>query len=336
MRLKWMEMMTKNADPWELIQPPSQSTNVSSRRVDPDLQWDMFWAMDIDRNCLLILQYDKEKRPKSRLPRLRGLKVGIHTPDSGAHDLLVIRLVDNENRAIFHRLCLDIISAVELAKSEEEAVERFLGRTWSWHRLLRSGRNGRLSDEEQKGLLGELGVLRRILIPATGVQTAVRSWTGPLGAPKDFEIGRICIEVKARRGAASPHIAISTEHQLDTDGIDALFLQVTEITAAADNDRKSVTITDVARQVRDEIESQDMSSVEFFEMRLSAVGFDWADDYTDKQWLIGREHFFQVREGFPRITPSMFPSGVSNLRYTISLLECEPFRVDIDALTILI
>ena len=55
-----MEMMNRNADPWEPIQPPSQSTNASSRRVDPDLRWDMFWAVDTDRNCLLILQYDKE------------------------------------------------------------------------------------------------------------------------------------------------------------------------------------------------------------------------------------------------------------------------------------
>ena len=81
-----MEMMTRNADPWEPIQPPSQSTNASSRRVDPDLRWDMFWAVDTDRNCLLILQYDKEKRPKSRLPRLRGLEVDVRTPDSGAHE----------------------------------------------------------------------------------------------------------------------------------------------------------------------------------------------------------------------------------------------------------
>ena len=77
------------------------------------------------------------------------------------------------------------------------------------------------------------------------------------------------------------------------------FSHVTEITAASDNDREAVTITDVVRQVRDEIESQDVSAVEFFEMRLSAVGFDWADDYTDRQWLIGRKHLFQVREGLP-------------------------------------
>ena len=328
--------MAEMTDPWKPIQPPDQSTNVSGRRVDPALSWDLFWGLDTNRNCLLILKHDREMKFDRRLPKLRGVEVETFIPDTGSRNLLVIRLEDNENREIFHRLCLDIIASVELAKSEEEAIGRFIGRTWRWHRLLQSGRDGRLSDEEQKGLLGELGVLQRILIPVMGARAAVNSWTGPHDAPKDFEVGRICIEAKARRGAATPHVVISSEHQLDTGGIDVLFLYVAEVAATSAGDRNAVTITDVARQIKEEIETQDVFTVELFEEGLFMVGFDWADDYSDKQWLLGRDSLFEVRENFPCVTPLMVPAGVNNVRYAVSLPDCEPFCTSIENLKSLI
>ena len=67
-----------------------------------------------------------------------------------------------------------------------------LSRTWRWHHLLRGGRGTLLSPEEQKGLLGELFVLERLLLPRMDASSAVTAWRGPLGAPKDFEIAKSC------------------------------------------------------------------------------------------------------------------------------------------------
>ena len=328
--------MTDANDPWSVLPPPDHKTNVSSRRVDASLPWDIFWAVDVNRHCLLILQHNLSNKPKNRLPQLRGLTVEIHALNGSSPGLLIIRLMDHEQREIFHRLCLDIIETTRQAKSEQEAIERFIARTWRWHWLLRGGRDGRLSDEEQKGLLGELSVLRDILFAAIGVEEAIKSWTGPLGSPKDFEIGRICIEAKARRGGAAPYITISSEYQLDTEGIDALFLHISEITAATGEDENAVTVTEIVRLVCDEVREQNASTEALLGQRLIAVGFDWADDYSDKKWLLGPKHIFEVKENFPRITPRMFPSGVGNVRYAVSLVDCEPFRSDRVALNNLI
>lgn len=264
----------------------------------------------------------------TRLPILQGLQVESRSPDTDSRDLLVIRLMDGEQRELFHRLCLDIVAATGIAQSEEEAVGRFLTRTWRWHRLLKGGRDGRLNDEEQKGLLGELRVLQEHLFPAVGVSRSVRCWTGPLGAPKDFEIGRVCVEAKTRRGAAVPYVAISSEHQLDCTGIDTLFLHVLEVAAAAGETKNALTVTEAVEAIRNAIAKQDLAIADLFEERLAAVGFDRFDDYGDKHWIMGPEHLFEVREDFPCITPSMFPSGVSYVRYSIALAECEPFRTD--------
>lgn len=323
--------MSSPNDPWKCLTPPSRAANVSAQRVDPELPWDVFWAVDADRNCLLILQHDKELQHR-KLPRPRGLRVEAFTPSSEPYARIIIRLIDKEQREIFYRFCLDIIAATRHTKTQEEAVEQFLVRIWRWHRLLRSGRDGKLSDEEQKGLIGELGVLDRHLIPVLGAINAVKCWTGPLGSPKDFEIGKVCIEAKARRIAAVPHVIISSEHQLDSSGINILFLHVTEVTPTVKDSSDAATVTQIAGEIRSKLEKHDLAAVEIFEERLASTGFSWMDDYSDKLWLQGQEYLFEVRDGFPRVTPMMFPAGVRNLRYSISLSECAPFRVKLENL----
>ena len=52
------------------------------------------------------------------------------------------------------------------------------------------------------------------------------------------------------------------------------------------------------------------------------------------QTFISNDQFWghTLREGFPRITSAMFPGGIDKVRYTISLPECEAFRVELAAL----
>ena len=319
-------------DPWTGIEPPPEDAGINARRI-PDAgshAWGLYWALDSQRHCLLILQYRSERRRSRRLPKLRGLRIEVLPTKDRPVERLIIRLTDGEQREVFHRFCMDIVDSTRPSRSETEAVERFLIRTWRWHRLLKGGRDGRLSQEEQKGLIGELCVLERQLLPVIGPVNAVQAWTGPMGAPKDFQAGRVGIEAKT----LSPHlptVRISSAEQLDTAGAARLFLHVTEVSAAAD-DSESVTITDVASRVRDSIAALDMSAAIQLEERLSAAGFDWSDDYSDCPLLIGDVSLFEVLEGFPRITPSMFQPGVDEVQYVIALPRCEEFRVDMTML----
>lgn len=314
-------------DPWSELEAPAASDIINARRVDGKLRWGFFWAKGIDRRCLLILQHDPSSSSKSPLPKMRGIEVSTSDPDDGGQRMLSLKLVEAQHRDIFVKLCRDIVNASSSAETEQEAVETFLARTWRWHHLLRGGGDHRLSAEEQKGLIGELLVLHKVLMPEIGVRDAVKAWRGPTGAPKDFEAGRICVEVKARRGAARPFVAISSEDQLDPDGTDALYLHVVELDVAPDNIDAAFTITDVARRVREAVDL-DQTAVELFEQLLVASGFLWDDDYTDFRWIAGPYRLFRVRDGFPSITRAKAASGVSRVRYEVSLTECDPFRVD--------
>lgn len=61
---------------------------------------------------------------------------------------------------------------------------------------------------------------------------------------------------------------------------------------------------------------------------LSAAGFRWEDDYSDSNWIEGTSRLYRVDDGFPRITALTIMSGVSNVKYSISLAACEPFHIE--------
>lgn len=320
-------------DPWSSIDSNVQDGSINGRRVDATLPWGLFWALDVGRRCLLVFRHQADSQPKTRIPTLKGLEIAFTESDQHGTCILFLKLLDSTQRDIFHRLCSDIVSAVSRAKTESEAVSLFLARTWRWHHLLRGGFDQKLSKEEQKGLIGELVVIEKFLLPNLSFRDAVAAWTGPLGAPKDFEIGRLSIEAKARRGAATPFVAISSEHQLDTSGVDALYLHVVELDGANEGVNDAFTVTDIAGRVRDHIVKDDVDSAYLFEKLLMSSGFSWDDDYKDSRWLAGRSSLFEVRDAFPRITSAAFPSGVSNVKYSIALKDCVAFRVAAEVVT---
>ena len=119
-----------------------------------------------DRSVLLTLSHAAESSPTVPLPSLRDIEVSLSPPDQTGTRILAFKLLDSNQQDIFQTLCLDIIASSMQAASESEAISAALMRTWRWRHLLRGGESALLSPEEQKGLIGELLALERLL-PAT-------------------------------------------------------------------------------------------------------------------------------------------------------------------------
>ena len=319
--------METRTDPWSDLAPAHSSMALSARRVAAECRWNFFWARGLDHRCALVLQVGANLKPHSPLPKLRGIECALTTDENPDSHLLCLKLQDSTLRDLFHRLCLDIIACASEAVTEADALERTLSRTWRWHHLLRGGGDNRLSPEEQKGLIGELHALECLLMPSLSMMDAVSAWHGPLGSPKDFEISRIAIEAKARSGVAVPCIYISSEHQLDDNGTDALFLHVCEIDHASVGSVDAFNLTALVSRVLGVIRAGDPMAADLFETLLNSAGFRWGDDYSSDLWMLGATRLYHVVHGFPRITAHHLVSGVSGVRYSVSLADCEPFTV---------
>ncbi|MHB8267465.1 PD-(D/E)XK motif protein [Bradyrhizobium sp.] len=330
MKTKWKVMMS---DPWKDIAPPNSLDAITAKRVDPDIEWSFFWGLSIDGKCLFVLRHAPASSPSGKLPNLKGIEVSLVSRTTDTEQMLIFKLQDNAQRDLFQGLCRDIVAAASIAATEKEAVALTLARTWRWHHLLRGGSDARLSSEEQKGLIGEMFVLQRQFMSCLASKDAVDAWKGPLGHPKDFESGRICVEAKARRGAAAPQIAISSAAQLDDAGTDALFLYVVELDQAPSGTSGCFTLPEIVARVREALIQRDSGVCEAFEILLAAAGFRWTDDYSEFLWVEGASHFYRVRNGFPRIMTTALMSGVANVKYSVSLQECKEFLVADDTLS---
>lgn len=314
-------------DPWASIDPPDAASAISARRVSAENRWDFFWARDLHGRHLLALSFDADLAI-GRLPKPVGIEVSVRPANEPTHSIYVLTLVEAAHKDIFYRLCLDIISAAEAQNSEAAAVAVAVSRTWRWHHLLRGGHAAGLSIEEQKGLIGELLVLERHVLTTTDAPSAVEAWVGPLGAPKDFEMGAVCIEAKARRGTATPFVSISSEFQLDASGTEAFFMHVVDLATAQPDSPKSFTVTELAARVRADVELRDPSALEHLESMLSAAGFLWDDDYSSSCWVETGSSLYEIVDQFPRIDAASVPMGVSGVKYKLELAACTPYKTD--------
>ena len=91
-----------------------------------------------------------------------------------------------------------------------------------------------------------------------------------------------------------------------------------------------MTLHDVAERIQRDVSTHvDPGSTGILETRLSAAGYRTEDDYSGHLWLEGATHIYRVSGEFPRITSGEVRSGVSNVRYSVSLSDCDPFSTSV-------
>jgi len=307
-----------NNSPWSGLEAGKTDT----RRVDASARWNWFWAVMPRTDMALVLQLSELPKPLHDLPNLRNLEIRFQTLPGGP--ILYIRLKDSAQQELFETLCRDVMAAGELANTETEALERAIGRTFRWHYLMRGGKSEALAEEAQKGLIGEIEILK-LLITTLGAKPALSAWTGPSGAPKDFELKADCIEVKARRGASQPFVKIANEHQLADVPNRQLWLSVVAVDKV--QPPHGWTLTEYVCEVTKLLERTEPSAIMDWDLHLADVGYDALDDYSAWRWIVSPPEFHAVSEGFPRITAPV-PLGVSGVTYALALSACSPFRTD--------
>ena len=304
--------------PWSGLEAGKTDT----RRVGAAARWNWFWAVMPRADVCLLLQLTDLPKPVPDLPKLKNLEIRFQTLPGGP--ILYIRLKDNAQLELFETLCRHVMTAGELAETEAEALERAIGRTFRWHYLLRGGKLEVLSEEAQKGLIGEIEVLK-LLIADLGPKPALTAWTGPSGAPKDFELKADCIEVKARRGASQPFVKITNEHQLADVPDRRLWLAVLAVDKVQQPHGK--TLTEYLAEVTDLLERTEPSAIMDWDLHLADVGYDLLHDYSAWRWIVSAPDFHAIADGFPRISAPV-PLGVSAVSYALALSACTPFRTD--------
>jgi hypothetical protein len=271
---------------------------------------------------LFVLELPAEVRePDFKTFHFRGLRVEVLK----YNDLkeLNIYLLDDGLKSVFYLLIENVVEGISQTESHPEALIIISNIVASWKRLFDRIGLGILSEEKQKGLIGELLFLQQLIEHGLMSAQILSSWTGPDFFDKDFLIESYAFEIKFTN-AKIPQIRISSERQLDIENFSNLYLVLYH---AEEVRTDGFTLKGLIEDIRKRF-SDDRHALQIFNDRLTQFRYyDDDNEHYNTRYELIRNEFYNINRDFPKITRSDLPPGINNVQYHIDLMACEPFTV---------
>lgn len=233
--------------------------------------------------------------------------------------VLEFQLIHPSFEEEFLRLCWDMI---EYSSKEENALNALIHRYMTWQKLLQYENKSLMSFQRQKGLLGELIYLSK-MIDDRGVEEAVDSWTGPDGSDQDFVFPADWAEVKSV-SLASETVHISSLQQLQHEMEGQLIVYFLE-SATAGEDR--VCLVDVTNEIKIKL-MNNARYLDRFDLKLYKYGYrkSHENEYCDNQFRFIEKREYVVNDIFPKLIGENVCSEIVSCKYELSLAAIEKYR----------
>ncbi|HEY2471849.1 MAG TPA: PD-(D/E)XK motif protein [Terracidiphilus sp.] len=299
----WAELRTAPAHP-------------AYRRIDDMHPLDFYAGIGPHNDALLMLVTPQEV---GVVASYTSLKVDVGSREDGRF-AYSLTLKNPNLEHLFAQLCGDLIESSRTIAPT--AAASFLAKRLDrWRRLL-AGEQAGLTEEESRGLIGELYVLSRCLAPLHGIDATIRGWVGPKGEEQDFRIKEAAFEVKAVE-VGKQLVQISSLRQLDGAGCQ-LFLLVAFLSPSQEGSG-SLNIRGLITDIRAAIGDNE-AALDLFDASLLAVGYLSEDLAGERYYSIPKIRSYRVTDEFPHLRIKSVPPGIVEAKYTIDLAKCSQFE----------
>lgn len=312
-----MTTMTTNLKlPW------AEMAESSRRRIDVLAKHNVYWIMDINGRYGIYIESAKKFVSEKLTISLNGIEVIKRNAQSGVGELILLLNI-KEDSQIFCKLCDDLISTIELYPDNNGMVSAVEVRLQRWQELLKKSNDFAMPIEAQMGLFSELTLLKKILFPEVGEEQAINAWVGPDFDKQDFLLDSAVVEVKSYRTSKGQQVTISSAQQLYCEK-QPLFLVSYGLTRS-DNGN---TVKDLSLDIKETLSKKSKLLFDIFNLKLTDYGFiPELENEPYVGFLIDTTRVFRVNADFPKLTPSMIPSEIPRLKYSIDLSLCDDFEV---------
>ena len=319
---------------WDLVQAEeNESPGYYHRRVPLDCHFPAYAGI-VRPECsrrLSLLVDPLAIRTVTLRDETRGYTVDVEFSPAGHADRAFIHITAKGPAfaEIFTIVAADILEQWAAHHQVESAVTAVHRRLLHWRRFFQRGSGG-LSREEYIGLYAELTFLEILLGEGLTADRSVEAWQGPLGTNQDYVFGPVAVEVKGSTGNAVDTIAVTNERQLDSTGLQALFL----FHAAFDfRENTGKTLKQLVASLTARLHVSSQTALLLLEERLLAAGYtaQVPSAYDGYGFTERKQESFEVREGFPRIVEHDLAAGLTDVSYHINLSACTGFQVQVAA-----
>lgn len=294
------------------------------QRVDTTHPLDLYVGVDeMSRWTLLLICDSRPAFPVSS--RMIQIRIGQRTDGRWT---ISLSLINSDYKDMFLLFCGDIIDSSRTIKSKDKAVGFVGTRYKEWKEMLACSRNGLLTPEQIKGLLGEMYILENELMEMYGPEKSALSWTGPKAAHQDFILDDTWFEVKTV-SSGKEEVKISSVEQLDCSNCGKLIVVFADKTSRTNIN--AVNLNLVYMKLLSRLFDDDVKA-EFSHMLLK-YGYYPRPEYEDTDYVFevkGVKHYL-VTESFPCFRRRNIPTNITKVDYYISLPAIRDYREEIEA-----
>ncbi len=283
-----------------------------------------FWAKHPSGAVGMVIQDVPDSSVPEEMPNVRGIALAVQDM-SGELITLTMFLQIPEDRAVFARLCEDVVDYSGGATNAIEAGKRIFSRLRRWQSLLGKGRVEGMSEEEARGLYGEVWTIRERIFPMIGKRAGMAAWTALRDYPQDFAFAGGLLEIKTRLVGSRDRVWISSLEQLDSSSL--LTLLVHDLVPSID-DPEIPSLNSMVSELIDTAAELSAESADMLRLVLNEKGWHPIPHYDHCKYVVTATRAFDVREGFPRIRRSLIDRRIDETTYSLELSQLGDFTLN--------
>lgn len=305
----------------KLIEKWDDLANHNNSFIRIDAEHPMDWYIGFEnfnqKSLLLVSEFEP-----STVDSSKSIIVSIRQRADGKW-ALSFRLIRSEQEEVFIRLCCDLIEASRSQGNDIKGLEYVVHRYCQWTKLMEIQRTGLLSENEIKGLIGEILFLQELIYNGMPLVEAVSGWMGPEGADQDFIYLSKWYEVKVLSIGAKA-VSISSLEQLNGPLPGELILYFVD--KSAPNDVNGFTLNSRIEQMKKLLQSSHLA-FELFNEKLLKYGYIDLPEYGKCFYKIGGNIRYLIDKNFPRLIADNVPAQVLAIKYQLSIEAIRPWKV---------
>lgn len=311
-------LMTNADNPW--LHMPEQT----QRRVNAKVDHELFWITTIEGEYGLFLQSNNPFENTDASANLKDIRIIKRNSDDNQGHLFLI-LQKKEDWQIFYALCQDLSSVAYRYIDDKAMISAVEIRLKRWQQLLKQDRSQEMSLQKQMGLFAELLCLKDVVLTKFSIEQSIVSWVGADFDKQDFLLDDAIFEVKSYKTSKGQSVHISSIKQLISDKI-PLFLLTYGLTVSENGQ----SIEDVVKKINVYLTTTPNAIKDEFSNKLFECGYmpEIAKEPFFK-FIVDKNRAFIVSDDFPRVLPDSIKNGIMDIKYSIDLLECDSYEIDV-------
>jgi hypothetical protein len=294
-------------------------------RVYPDHLLDFFIDYSLSGNREMVIEARGTDLEFNDLPIFENLDLIVKPIPTGI--CIGLSLTDNELVKSFSVMCYDIAERSKTGETVEAAVVIAIECLRGWASLLkRRGKTG-LTRNEAMGLWGELSVLEELIRAQPGNQSLIiQGWRGPNGDQRDVGFNSHRVEIKTQLSTKGVGLRITSLDQLDERG-ENLKVVLNRVSPSD----KGLSLAGLIDRT-EALLAASRSAQSEFERKIELAGFEPEQETCKELFALDERFIYEVREGFPRLTPDNVPAGIRSAEYEITGTAISSFQIAWDKL----